>query len=48
VFADLSAVVSAHRVARTLTPAMGEEDRRAYLNRWKRAVARARSELAST
>jgi glycerol kinase len=48
IFPDLSAVVRAHRVARTFTPAMGEEDRRAYLNRWKRAVARARSELAST
>ncbi|MCZ7679196.1 MAG: glycerol kinase GlpK [Sandaracinaceae bacterium] len=48
VFADLSAVVKAHRVARTFSPAMAEEERRAYLNRWGRAVARARSELSAT
>ncbi len=46
VFEDLSAVVEAHRVAKTFSPAMGEEERRAYLNRWARAVARTRSELA--
>lgn len=48
VFEDLSAVVKAHRVAKTFSPAMGEEERRAYLNRWTRAVARARSELSTT
>jgi len=46
VFEDLSAVVEAHRVAKTFSPAMGEDERRAYLNRWARAVARTRSEHA--
>lgn len=46
-FPDLSRVVQVHRVAKTFSPRMDEEERRAYLNRWMRAVARARSELAS-
>lgn len=46
VFDGLSTIVKTHRVAKTFSPAMGEEERRAYLNRWNRAVARARSELA--
>jgi glycerol kinase len=46
VFEDLSAIVKAHRVERTFSPHMGEDERRAYLNRWMRAVARARSELS--
>jgi glycerol kinase len=46
VFSDLSAVVKAHRIAKTFSPRMGEDDRRAYLNRWTRAVQRARSEPA--
>jgi glycerol kinase len=48
VFPDLSAVVKAHRIAKTFSPKMGDDVRRAYLNRWMRAVARARSELVST
>ncbi len=47
-FEDLSRVVQVHRVAKTFSPRMDEDERRAYLNRWMRAVARARSELAST
>jgi glycerol kinase len=48
VFADLSAITEAHRIARTFVPAMGEGARRAYLDRWARAVSRARSEPAPT
>jgi len=47
VFADLSAVVAAHRVEKTFEPAMDEETRGAHLARWNEAVARTRSEVAS-
>ncbi|MBZ0121952.1 MAG: glycerol kinase, partial [Sandaracinaceae bacterium] len=45
VFPDLSAVARAHRIERSFSPAMGAAERDAHLMRWKRAVARARSEL---
>jgi glycerol kinase len=47
-YSDLSAVVKAHRIAKTFSPQMDEDVRRAYLNRWTRAIRRARSELAQT
>ena len=43
VFPDLSAVVKAHRVERSFTPALSPEARELHLARWKDAVSRARS-----
>ncbi|MEC7525100.1 MAG: glycerol kinase GlpK [Myxococcota bacterium] len=48
VFSDLSAVREAHRIERTFSPAMDASARRAHLDRWTRAVARARSEQPPT
>lgn len=43
VFPDLGAIVAAHRVERTFEPKVDATWRRAQLERWGRAVARARS-----
>ena len=44
VFPDLDAVVRAHHIDKTFEPAMGTAARAAHLERWGRAVERARSE----
>ncbi len=44
VFPDLTAIREAHRIERNFSPAMDPSVRRAHLDRWTRAVARARSE----
>jgi glycerol kinase len=44
VFPDLSAIVKAHSIAKTFSPAMDAGTRTAHLERWTRAVDRARSE----
>ncbi|MEQ8459492.1 MAG: glycerol kinase GlpK [Sandaracinaceae bacterium] len=44
VFPDLTAIREAHRIERNFSPAMDASVRRAHLDRWTRAVARARSE----
>jgi glycerol kinase len=44
VFPDLSAIVKAHSIEETFSPAMDAGTRRAHRERWTRAVERARSE----
>ncbi|MFW6197438.1 MAG: glycerol kinase GlpK [Myxococcota bacterium] len=44
-FSDLQAVVRAHSVAKTFEPTMKEGERQRHLERWRRAVDRARSNL---
>jgi glycerol kinase len=48
VFEDLDAVREAHAIEQTFAPAMDDQTRGEYLDRWKRAVRRARSELDAT
>lgn len=45
VFEDLDAVKRVHAVEQTFAPAMDDSTRREYLDRWTRALKRARSEL---
>ncbi len=48
IFPDLDAVVRAHHIEKTFHPVMDEHERAAHLERWRRAVARARSELGTS
>lgn len=48
VWRDTSAIVAQHRISRTYEPALGADERSAHLERWKRAVARTRSQLGMT
>ena len=47
VFADLGAIQKAHRVDKTFDPAMAPGDREREMHRWRRAVARTRSDLGA-
>ena len=47
VFADLGAIQKAHRVDKTFDPAMAPGDREREMRRWRRAVARTRSDLGA-
>jgi len=46
VFDDLSAVVEAHRIDETYRPSIDEGERAAHLERWSRAIDRARTPAA--
>ncbi|MDB4974932.1 MAG: Glycerol kinase [Myxococcaceae bacterium] len=46
VFADRKAIASAHHIDWSYKPTMSLDERSAHLERWARAVARARSELS--
>ncbi|MDB4988374.1 MAG: Glycerol kinase [Myxococcaceae bacterium] len=46
VFADRGAIASAHHIDWSYKPTMSLDERSAHLDRWGRAVARARSELS--
>ncbi len=48
VFSDLGAVAKAHRIDRTFRPAMSPSVRNTHRDRWRTAVARARSEPRGT
>jgi len=47
IFDDLTAVVRAHKVARTFEPTMGSAERERHVERWQGAVRRARTELGT-
>jgi glycerol kinase len=43
IFPDLGAVVRAHHIDATFEPKMAKAEREAHLDRWRGAIARARS-----